>query len=227
MSSNNYCQQHCSSLQVKEEISAQKNDFEVADYFKRGYNNMLGKVGKRSKIIDIENALKLANADGVVTYDEIRQNLKKCNFSEMEIEMFFAKYDTDGDGVFSWEEGAQIVEDLENDKIDQNRPPSGKRPGSSRPVSGALDHQRINHEEFGMLTGRVDRMEGVIGSIVSKIDTVLIKLESMEKNKSKKKADLNKMFDIWGGEGDDFDADGDGIISKEEFENGMNGGGEA
>ena len=34
-------------------------------------------VGKRSKIIDIENALKLANADGVVTYEEIRQNLKK------------------------------------------------------------------------------------------------------------------------------------------------------
>ena len=24
----------------------------------------------------------------------------RCNFSEMEIEMFFAKYDTDGDGVF-------------------------------------------------------------------------------------------------------------------------------
>ena len=32
------------NFQVKEEISAQKNDFEVADYFKRGYNNMLGKV---------------------------------------------------------------------------------------------------------------------------------------------------------------------------------------
>ena len=34
----------CHTFQVKEEISAQKNDFEVADYFKRGYNNMLGKV---------------------------------------------------------------------------------------------------------------------------------------------------------------------------------------
>ena len=34
---------------------------------------------------------------------------------------------------------------------------------------------------------------------------VLIKLESMEKNKSKKKADLNKMFDIWGGEGEGGD----------------------
>ena len=37
-------------------------------------------VGKRSKVIDIENALKLANADGVVTYEEIRQNLKKWDF---------------------------------------------------------------------------------------------------------------------------------------------------
>jgi len=188
--------------EVKEEISAQKNDFEVADYFKRGYNNMLGKVGKRSKIIDIENALKLANADGMVTYDEIRQNLKKCNFSAMEIEMFFAKYDTDGDGVFSWEEGTHIVHDLENDLIDEGRPSSSMRPvtAGSRPVTGT--NQRINHEEFGMLTKRVDRMEGVIGSIVSKIDLVLIKLESMEKSKSKKRANLEKVFDVFGGETD-------------------------
>ena len=28
--------------EVKNEISAQKNEFEIADYFKRGYNNMMG-----------------------------------------------------------------------------------------------------------------------------------------------------------------------------------------
>ena len=33
--------------------------------------------------------------------------------------MFFAKYDVDGDGEFSYEEGQQLVEDLENDMIDQ------------------------------------------------------------------------------------------------------------
>ena len=38
-------------------------------------------------------------------------------------------------------------------------------------------------------------MEGVIGNIVSKIDKVLIKLESMEKSKSKKKQNLGKLFD--------------------------------
>ena len=45
------------------------------------------------------------------------------------------------------------------------------------------------------LTKRVERMEGVIGNIVSKIDKVLIKLEGMEKSKSKKKQNLGKLFD--------------------------------
>ena len=36
----------------------------------------------------------------------------------MEIEMFFAKYDVDGDGEFSYEEGQQLIEDLDNDMID-------------------------------------------------------------------------------------------------------------
>lgn len=65
--------------EVKAEIANQRNEFEIADYFKRGYNNMMGKLGKRDKLIDIQNALKLsdANEDGVLTFDEIRVNLKK------------------------------------------------------------------------------------------------------------------------------------------------------
>ena len=43
-------------------------------------------------------------------------------------------------------------------------------------------------------------MEGVIGSIVSKIDMVLIKLKSMENTKSKKKQNLSKMFEGLTGE---------------------------
>ena len=77
--------------EVKAEIAGQRNEFEIGDYFKRGYNNVLGKMGARNKAIDIENAIKLSSADGEVTYDEMRQNLKKCNFSDMEIEMFFAR----------------------------------------------------------------------------------------------------------------------------------------
>ena len=81
--------------------------------------------------------------------------------------MFFAKYDVDGDGEFSYEEGQQLVEDLENDMIDQvsdqifkiilkrsfislqtvERPRTGRSQG--RPSSAAVQ-ANINHEEFGM-----------------------------------------------------------------------------
>ena len=50
-------------------------------------------------------------------------SLVRCNFSDMEIEMFFAKYDVDGDGEFSYEEGQQLIEDLDNDMIDMVRHP--------------------------------------------------------------------------------------------------------
>merc|ERR1719510_1518469 len=58
--------------EVKAEIAAKRNEFEIGDYFKRGYNNVMGKMGARNKSIDIENALRLANSDGIVTYEEIR-----------------------------------------------------------------------------------------------------------------------------------------------------------
>ena len=52
-------------------------EFELTDYLARGYNNVLGSVSMRDKLIDVENAIKLANDDGSVTYEEIRAQLKK------------------------------------------------------------------------------------------------------------------------------------------------------
>ena len=49
--------------------------------------------------------------------------------------------------------------------------------------------------EFFRLEKRVDRMEKSIGSIVTKIDAVLAKLETMERGKNKRK---QKMTEILG-----------------------------
>lgn len=46
-----------------------------------------------------------------------------------------------------------------------------------------------------MLSRRVDRMEHSIGSIVSKIDAVLVKLEAMEKAKLKRRETMGKILD--------------------------------
>ena len=45
------------------------------------------------------------------------------------------------------------------------------------------------------LTRRVDRMEHSIGAIVNKIDSVLLKLDGMERSKQKKKETMGKMLD--------------------------------
>ena len=66
---------------LKIEIANQSNESELTDYFKRGNNNMMAKLGRRDNIVHIQNALKLshANGDGIaLTFDEIRgANLQK------------------------------------------------------------------------------------------------------------------------------------------------------
>ena len=55
--------------------------------------------------------------------------------------------------------------------------------------------QSVSYEEFTVLSRRVDRMEHSIGSIVSKIDAVLVKLEAMEKAKLKRRETMGKILD--------------------------------
>ena len=63
--------------EVKTEVEARKEDFQMGDFVMRGYNNVRGIVGERDKMIDIRSTVKLAAEDGVVTYEEIRENLRK------------------------------------------------------------------------------------------------------------------------------------------------------
>jgi hypothetical protein len=101
--------------EVKAEMELTRVQFEITDLFARGYNNVLGSVAMRDKMIDVENAIKLANDDGCVTFEEIRYELKKCDFSNTEIEMFFGVSDANGDGVIDIEESNDAVEDMEDD----------------------------------------------------------------------------------------------------------------
>ncbi|XP_069958832.1 polycystin-2 isoform X1 [Cherax quadricarinatus] len=198
--------------EVKFDLAGQRNEFEIADYFKRGYNNMMGKLGKRDKLIDLQNAIKLSDSDndGLLTFDAIRANLKKCNFSDMEIEMFFAKYDTDGDRVLEADEVKRMLADLEGQKLElENEFRGGESPldkmrrgrkgePETRPVSASSGHGSIvsvSFEEFSVLQRRVDRLEHSIGSIVSKIDAVLVKLDTMEKTKHKRRETMGKILD--------------------------------
>ncbi|PVD39586.1 hypothetical protein C0Q70_02221 [Pomacea canaliculata] len=210
--------------EVKSDMANQKNEFEIADYFKKGYQKMLDKLNfKRDKIVDIQKALQSAdiNQDKQLDFDEWRQDLKTRGYADGEIEAMFAKYDIDGDRVLDEEEQRRMQADLFEQKAALNKEYDeleGKRPGTGRRSSSRVSFDEsgeesddedsgtkssrtgrtssgVSYEEFTVLSRRVDRMEHSIGSIVSKIDAVLVKLEAMEKAKLKRRETMGKILD--------------------------------
>ncbi|XP_076327573.1 polycystin-2-like protein 1 [Tachypleus tridentatus] len=173
--------------EVKSELSSHRNEFEIADYFKRGYNNIMGKVGKRDQLIDIQNALKLADNDNDMTlsFDEVRHALQRQNFTEIEIEMLFAKYDKAGNRELDARETKQMLADMEGEKTQLNREIRREQEEFGYSLNGSEGD--VTKEMINGLSGRVDKMETTIGKIGIKIDTVLRKMDAMEKVKSKEK----------------------------------------
>ncbi|KAK3592407.1 hypothetical protein CHS0354_004031 [Potamilus streckersoni] len=211
--------------EVKGDMANTKNEFEMADYFRKGYEKMLEKLNfKRDKIVDIQKALHSAdiNNDKQVDFDEWRQDLKTRGYADGEIEALFAKYDIDGDRILDEEEQKRMMTDLndqksalnkEYDELEKVQQPETTHRSTSR-VSFNEDSgedsdddesrtkssrsgpaQSVSYEEFTVLSRRVDRMEHSIGSIVSKIDAVLVKLEAMEKAKLKRRETMGKILD--------------------------------
>jgi len=219
--------------EVKSDLENQQSEFEIGDYFKKGYDKMMTKLSfKKEKIVDIQKALQTAdtNQDNKLDFEEWRQELKARGHADAEIEAVFAKYDVDGDRILNEEEQIKMQEDLEGQKAELNEEieeverakdntsamrsrmsirgdsdededddddePSGRRRGGRGGVS---------YEEFTVLSRRVDRVEHSIGSIVSKIDAVLLKLEAMDKAKIKRRETMTKLLDsiVENGRGDE------------------------
>merc|ERR1712136_512706 len=145
------------------------------------------------------------DGDGDIDFAEWRKELKARGYSDLEIETVFAKYDQDGDKVLNSEERRKMIMDLEGQKAEIDAEIS-LRPRSARSKMSFEDDESddegeksaisgVSMDEFQVLVRRVDRMEHSIGSIVSKIDAVIVKLEAMERAKVKRRENMGKVLD--------------------------------
>ncbi|RWS23690.1 polycystin-2-like protein, partial [Leptotrombidium deliense] len=159
-----------SYAEVKSEINDQ-DDFQIMDYFKSHYQNLLTKLGKqREQIEGIQAALKIEGKK-TLNFEEVRKELKKRNLTDPEIEMLFAKYDLDCNRELDEEELTKMFEDLEGKKKELDKEIENEQ---KRPVSAMSTHHFRNaHEDMTKLTRRVDRMEHTLGVIAAQIDAVL------------------------------------------------------
>ncbi|KAM4594684.1 polycystin-2 isoform 2-T2 [Fundulus diaphanus] len=200
--------------EVKADMSQQRSEMEMTDLIKKGCNKALMKLRLRKTPVDaISNGLQ--QAGGKMNFDELRQDLKGKGHTDAEIQAIFAKYDQDGDPELTEHEHQQMRDDLEKERDLELERNSLTRPSSGRSFprtqddseedddedSGHSSRRRgsssggVSYEEFQVLVRRVDRMEHSIGSIVSKIDAVIVKLEGMERAKMKRRDVLGRLLD--------------------------------
>ncbi|KAM3865230.1 polycystin-2 [Diretmus argenteus] len=201
--------------EVKADMSQQRSEMEMTDLIKKGCNKALMKLRlKKTAVDDISDSLR--QAGGKLNFDELRQDLKGKGHTDAEIQAIFAKYDHDGDQELTEHEHQQMRDDLEKEREDLDlernsltRPTSGRSFPRTQDDSEEDDDEDSGHssrrrgsssggvsyEEFQVLVRRVDRMEHSIGSIVSKIDAVIVKLEAMERAKLKRRDVLGRLLD--------------------------------
>ncbi|XP_051939585.1 polycystin-2 isoform X1 [Hippocampus zosterae] len=202
--------------EVKGDMSQQRCDMEMSDFIKKGCNKALMKLRlKKTAVDDISDGLR--RAGGKLSLDELRQHLKGKGHTDAEIQAIFAKYDHDGDQELTEHDHQQMRDDLEKEREDldlernsltracsgRSLPPRGQDDSEEDDDedSGHSSRRRgsssggVSYEEFQVLVRRVDRMEHSIGSIVSKIDAVIVKLEAMERVTLKRRDVLGRLFE--------------------------------
>nr|ACN11624.1 polycystin-2 delta7 variant [Mus musculus] len=221
--------------EVKSDLAQQKAEMELSDLIRKGCQKALVKLKlKRNTVDAISESLR--QGGGKLNFDELRQDLKGEGHTDAEIEAIFTKYDQDGDQELTEREHQQMRDDLEKEREDLDLEHSSlPRPMSSRSFPRSLDDSEeeddedsghssrrrgsissgVSYEEFQVLVRRVDRMEHSIGSIVSKIDAVIVKLEIMERAKLKRREVLGRLLD---GVAEDARLGRDSEIHREQME---------
>lgn len=156
--------------EVKNELHDSQDEFPIMDYFKSHYQNLLTKLGKqRDQIEGIQQALR-GDSNQKLSFEHVRDELKKRNLTHPEIEMLFAKYDLDCNRELDQDELTRMLQDLEGKKQQLNKEiaKEQKRPGSA--ING---HPFMPSDDAVKLTRRVDRMEHLLAIISTKIDAAI------------------------------------------------------
>lgn len=137
------------------------------------------------------NAIRSAYADDeIVTYAELRQNLKKANFSDIEIEMFVSQYDTDENDLIDEREAVKIFKDMADGKQ-----VTGLQEGLKINLKGKKKLPPPNDADVEKLVKRIFQMEDDFGIIVEKLEKAMGQMARVENHRVAKKESMNKILD--------------------------------
>ncbi|XP_061490655.1 polycystin-2-like protein 1 isoform X2 [Rhineura floridana] len=192
--------------EVKEELSNQKNELQLSDILKQGYNRTLMKLKlKKDRISDVQKALQKGTKE--LEFEDFKNSLRELGHAEHEITAAFAKFDKDGNQILDEEEQKKMRNDLEEKRVALNAEIEnlGKSFRDNNlegtfALADAKNNQAnksslVSEEEFQILLQRVLQLEHSIGSVISKMEALVIKLEGLERSKLKNRNPMSKLLD--------------------------------
>ncbi|KAM8923773.1 polycystin-2-like protein 1 [Pelodytes ibericus] len=182
--------------EVKEELSSQENELQFSDILKQGYRKTLMKLKrKKERISDVQKALQSGTKE--LEFEEFKNSLKEMGHEDHEITAAFSRFDQDGNRILDEDEQKRMRNILEERRVALNaeietlgRSYSNKSLDEGVNLTELKKHLSdkanwVSQEEFTMFLKRLQQVEMSIGGIMRKIESVEMKLETIETNKAK------------------------------------------
>ncbi|XP_023598983.1 polycystic kidney disease 2-like 1 protein isoform X4 [Myotis lucifugus] len=175
--------------EVKEELAGQKDELQISDFLKQGYNKTLLRLRLRKKqVSDVQKVLQ--GGEQEIQFEDFTNTLRELGHKEHEITELaatFTKFDQDGNHVLNEKEQKQMQQDLEEERVALNAEIENlgwsivrSSPGKLGPeATGAGDW--VSGEEFYTLTRRVLQLESVLEGVLAQVNAVGSKLSMLER----------------------------------------------
>uniref|UniRef100_A0A1B6DKV8 EF-hand domain-containing protein n=1 Tax=Clastoptera arizonana TaxID=38151 RepID=A0A1B6DKV8_9HEMI len=159
--------------EVRADIQAGGTKPHIGDLIGQYFNKFLKMIGLKKLALARENKSQRQMSDN--TYQEIRDLLNRCGYSEDEINSFFAKYEITEDRLINAEEMRKILTNVED------KSPKVRRKPGLLPIPQDFD------TTTSKLNRKIDVLEYAALTAFNKIDTILDKLEVISNIKKERK----------------------------------------
>ncbi|XP_047559510.1 polycystic kidney disease 2-like 1 protein isoform X2 [Lutra lutra] len=190
--------------EVKEELAGQKDELQLSDLLKQGYNKTLLRLRLRKE--QVSDVQKVLQGGEEIQFEDFTNTLREPGHAEHEITELtaaFTRFVQDGNYILDKKEQEQMQQDLEDKRVALNAKIEnlGRSIASSPPGELGPEATRaggwVSGEEFYILTRRVLQLETVLEGVMCQVDAVGSKLKMLERKGQLASSPGTGDQDIW------------------------------
>ncbi|TNN34612.1 Polycystic kidney disease 2-like 1 protein [Liparis tanakae] len=175
--------------EVKQELSAQKDELQITDIIKQSYMKTFMKLKlKKEEISNVQKALQ--SGSGELEFKDFRETLKEMGHAEHEISAAFSRFDRDGNHILDEDEQRRMKRELEekrdalNTELNTLGMHYGKDVLETLPAAAHAQnlsgHAAGGQGEFLSLSRQVQQLQRSTERLAARMDALLERLGLQE-----------------------------------------------